>query len=355
MLRALLLSLAAEALAKAALAAATLVRMALRGAAHNMATAALTLTFTALAAMATAQTNLVVNGSFEDTVNCAGPYQNSLVTAVGWYNPNTATPDVWDCDLDRNCGDPMQPTGPNAPYFQLSHDGDRHAGIYLMMTPIGTTRDYLMTKLSGPMVAGAAYEVSLWQVRRRFRYAIDHIGVWFGQDSLFEATPSWLSVAPQVRLRHPVEPYLVEGFIWEQLVDTFLAVGGEQWMVIGNFDPAGMVDYIDLSPGGSPVSYAYHFIDQVSVRPIEKGTGITPAQLQAHWQGDGWWLRWPPHLPADHLRVFDAGGRLVFEERIGTHGASHRLVLPARTQGIYMLVLTGAGVKLSTRVVVTAQ
>lgn len=304
----------------------------------------------ALAAMATAQTNLVLNGSFEDTVNCATPTQCTLLKAVGWYNPNTATPDVWDCDLDRGCGMPMLPTGINAPYFQLSYEGDRHAGIYLMLTPNGSTRDYLMTKLSDPMVAGAEYEVSLWQVRRRWRYAIDHIGVWFGEDSLFEATPNWLSVTPQLRLRHPVEPYLVEGYLWEQLVDTFVAVGGEQWMVIGNFDPAGTVDYIDLLPGGSPYSYAYHFIDQVAVRPVEKGTGVAPSQLQAHWQGDGWWLRWPPDLRPDRVRLFDAAGRMIHEERITAHGGAYHLSWPNVPEGVYLVVLTGDGMRLSARV-----
>ncbi|MCW5897972.1 MAG: T9SS type A sorting domain-containing protein [Flavobacteriales bacterium] len=308
------------------------------------------MTTLALAMMATAQTNLVLNGSFEDTVFCSTPTQCTLLKAVGWYNPNTATPDVWDCDLDRICGSAMYPTGPNAPYFQLSHEGDRHAGIYLMLTPNGSTREYLMTRLSAPMVAGAGYEVSLWQVRRRWRYAIDHIGVWFGQDSLFEATPNWLSVTPQMRLRHPESPYLLEGFVWEQLADTFVAQGGEQWMVIGNFDPLGTVDYIDLSPGGSPVSYAYHFIDQVAVRPIEKGTGIAPAQLQTHWQGDGWWLRWPPDLRPDRVRLFDAAGRLVYEERITAHGGTLRLSWPNGSQGIYLVVLTGTGLKLTARV-----
>lgn len=303
----------------------------------------------ALAAMATAQ-NQVVNGSFEDTLLCAGPYQNSLLTAVGWYNPSTSTPDVWDCDLDRNCGNGMFPTGSNAPYFQLSHEGDRHAGIYLMSGPLAPTREYLMTKLTSPMLAGSAYQVSLWQVRRRFRYAIDHIGVWFGQDSLFEATSSWLSASPQVRLRHPVEPYLVEGYIWEQLVDTFFAAGGEQWMVIGNFDPAGTVDYIDLSPGGSPVSYAYHFIDQVAVVPIAIGTGIHRAGLQAHWQTDGLWLQWPVVAQPEMIRIFDARGRLVHAGRLASPSCPYRVPWAMDIPGIYLVELTGAGVWLSARV-----
>jgi len=306
----------------------------------------------ALAAMATAQTNLVLNGSFEDTVLCTGPYQNSLLTAVGWYNPNTATPDVWDCDLDRNCGNGMFPTGSNAPYFQLSHDGDRHAGIYLMLTPNGTSREYLMTKMTSPMLAGSAYEVSLWQVRRRFRYAIDHIGVWFGQDSLFEATPNWLSVTPQIRLRHPESPFLLEGFVWEQLADTFVATGGEQWMVIGNFDPLGTVDFIDLSPDGSPVSYAYHFIDQVAVEPIDKETGIPLPLLNAVWQRDGLLLQWPAEFRAEQLQLFDARGRLVYAEWLPSSGGTHHVAWRPGSDGVYLVLVTGDGVRLSTRVAV---
>jgi len=306
----------------------------------------------ALAAMATAQTNLVLNGSFEDTVFCATTTQCTLLKAEHWYNPNTATPDVWDCDLDRLCGSAMQPTGPNAPYFQLSQAGERHAGIYLMLTPNGSTRDYLMTKLSVPMVADVQYEVSLWQVRMRWRYAIDHIGVWFGQDSLFDATPNWLSVTPQIRLRHPESPYLLEGFLWEQLADTFVAAGGEQWMVIGNFDPLGTVDYIDLSPDGSPVSYAYHFIDQVAVEPIAEETSIASPQLNARWQGDGLWLQWPTEFQAEQLQLFDARGRLVHAERLAPSGQTHRVAWRPGSNGVYLVLLTGDGVRLSARVAV---
>lgn len=309
----------------------------------------------ALAAMATAQTNLVLNGSFEDTVFCTTSTQCTLLKAEHWYNPNTATPDVWDCDLDRLCGSAMQPTGPNAPYFQLSQEGVRHAGIYLMLTPNGSSRDYLMTKLTLPMLAGSAYEVSLWQVRKRWRYAIDHIGVWFGQDSLFDATPNWLSVTPQIRLRHPESPYLLEGFVWEQLADTFVAAGGEQWMVIGNFDPLGAVDYIDLSPDGSPVSYAYHFIDQVAVEPIDEETGIASPQLNAAWQRDELWLQWPAEIHAEQLKLFDARGRLVHAERLAPSGQTHRVAWRPGSNGVYLVLLTGDGVRLSARVAVMGE
>lgn len=307
----------------------------------------------ALAAMAMAQ-NLVLNGSFEDTLNCEISTQCTLLKAKHWRNPNTATPDTWECDLDRACGSLMEPTGSNAPYFQTSYDGSRHAGIYLWYGPgSSNTREYLMTQLEAPLDAGVEYTVSLWQVRRRFRYAIDHIGAWFGPDSLFEATPNWLSVSPQVRLRHPVEPYLVEGDNWEQLADTFVAIGGEQWMVIGNFDPAGTVDGIDLSPEGSPVSYAYHFIDEVAVVPVETGTGISSAQLQIHRQSDGWWLQWPIDTFPDRLRIYDAIGQLICEERIGEHIAGHRIERPPCAPGVYVLVLTGSDLKLSARVSLT--
>jgi len=310
----------------------------------------------ALAAMATAQTNLVLNGSFEDTVFCTTPTQCTLLKAEHWYNPNTATPDVWDCDLDRSCGDPMEPFGPNAPYFQFAQDGIRHAGNFFWDGPSSSnTREYLMTKLSGPMLAGVAYEVSLWQVRMRWRYAIDHIGVWFGADSLFETTPNWLNVTPQVRLRHPLETYLVEGNTWEQLVDTIIAAGGERWMVIGNFDHAGTVNGFDLMPPGPNLPYAYYFIDQVAVVSVDKGTGIAPTQLHALWQDDGWWLRWPSEVHPVQLWIFDAGGRLVFEERVTASSSAHRVSWPQGVPGLYVMVLTGTGVQMFARVAVTGQ
>ncbi|MFZ1333309.1 MAG: hypothetical protein WAR83_14030, partial [Flavobacteriales bacterium] len=68
----------------------------------------LLLYFTTLAFVATTMAqNLVPNPSFEDTMNCDIETQCMLLKAAEWYNPNTGTPDLFDADLDRSCGIPL--------------------------------------------------------------------------------------------------------------------------------------------------------------------------------------------------------------------------------------------------------
>lgn len=194
----------------------------------------------ALAAIATAQNNLVVNPSFEDTATCQGNVQCDLLRAAGWFNPNTATPDVYDCVLERNCGQPMDANslGIQAKGFQYSLDGLRHAGAFQWYGPGSSyTREYLMTELVEELQPGAAYEVGLYCSRAEgYAYAIDRISAYLGPMPVFENHPKNLvTVTPQVQLRMPDSSYLIEGTEWVQVLDTFVAQGGERWLVFGTF------------------------------------------------------------------------------------------------------------------------
>ncbi|MBX2980038.1 MAG: hypothetical protein KF905_12140 [Flavobacteriales bacterium] len=306
------------------------------------------MTILAIAATATAQLNLVPNPGFEDTVNCSVSTA-SINKATHWYNPNNATPDVWDCDLDRLCGMAMSPAGGNQ-LFQYAYEGSRHAGIYCWYGPgSSNTREYLGVRLIEPMLAGSAYEVSLWVVRRRMRYAVDHIGVWFGPDSLWQNTTWWLSVTPQVRLRDPAAPYLLEGHEWTRLVDTLVAEGGEQWMVIGNFDVADSVDGIFAQSSLSP--YAYYFIDQVEVREIGPIKGVGQVDLQAWWGIDGLNVRLPDAHPFDRIVVSDALGRIVLEHGLRSGGPVVRINGPLDAEGLYIVQAIGPRARAVVKVV----
>jgi len=275
-------------------------------------------TAAALAAIATAQ-NLVPNPSFEDTVDCQVGTQCQLLKATHWHNPNTATPDVWDCDLVRDCGFLMDPNDPNlqASGYQASFNGSRHAGAYFWFGPgSSNTRDYLMAKLDAPVVQGSAYQVALYYSRREgFLWATDHIGVWLGADSLWENTPNWLSVTPQLKLRDPNSVYLSEGDNWVHLADTLFASGGEDWIVIGNFDVADSVHGIEVTQNG--LSYAYYYIDQVSVALLSEVQGISEPNLQVWWDHDGITVGCPAGFQPTVLNIYDASGRSILEQ----HGA----------------------------------
>ncbi len=282
----------------------------------NLAARAIPLAYAAaLAAMATAQTNLVPNPSFEDTVDCEVSLQCDLLRAVGWYNPNTATPDVYDCDLSRNCGQPMDPAnlGIQNKGFQYAQDGSRHAGGFQWYGPGSSyTRDYLMTELTDELLAGLTYEVGLHYSRAEgYAYAVDRISAYLGPMPVFEDHPNNLiTVIPQVHLMAPDSSYLAEGNEWVQLVDTFVAQGGERWLVIGTFLGPDEVNGVVATEGTSN-SYAYYYFDQVSVRLIEAPHAISESGVEMFWSLNDLSMTSSMGAVDMRLRIFDAAGRLV--------------------------------------------
>lgn len=306
----------------------------------------LSLTTLALAEMATAQNNLVPNGSFEDTVNCTSPVLNSLMRATHWSSPNTATPDLYDCDLDRICGEPMDPSdvgGVVIQGFQCAHDGFRLAAGFQWygpsVPPMQDTREYLMVKLIDVMEAGQAYSVSLFYSRAEgYRYAIDHIGVYFGADSIIADYSVVLDLEPQVELRDPLNPYLTEGTNWVQLADTFIAVGGERWMIIGTFNGSDDVDGIVATPS-SPYNYAYYYFDQVEVRPLDPLNSIP--EWTVGYSGSGAiWVEWQAAGSVDQLRVFDVSGKLLYATAPNWNRGTNTIQLPSSLRaGVYLLQL----------------
>lgn len=346
LLRALLLSLAAEALAKAALAAATLVRMGLRGAARNMAPAALTLTFIALAAMATAQ-NLVRNPSFEDTTKCY-VWDPPHTVALHWYSPNTATPDIYDAVLDRQCGTPMNPA---SSWYLAPFDGLRlAAGVQWYGPNSSNARDYFMSALLEPLAAGQAYRVSLYYARRSANHsAIDRIGVYFGPDSIFQDSPNTLQVTPQVELFAPDSSFL-ESTDWVQLVDTFVAAGGELWIIFGTFNDANEVNGIIIPPGWN--TNTYYYFDLVEVVPVDGHNGVGDGPALGSIAVYGGMFHWNASVPMEGARVVDIAGRLVHAWPAGSAARGSPAMLPqGLAPGVYLIVAWGGRSRYSVRFV----
>lgn len=268
----------------------------------------------ALAAMATAQ-NLVPNPSFEDTTRCS-LYQPPYEEAVGWYSANLATPDIWDCDTIAPCGRFMDATdsGIQIKGYKAAFDGSRFAGGFHWYGPGGTagTREYLSTRLQTDLVSGQAYRVSMYCARPKgHRRAIDHIGVYFGPDSIHAQITTALPVTPQVELRDPMSPYLVDT-AWTQLVDTFLAVGGERWMVLGTFQNDDEVIGIDLMPLW-PSDDAYYYIDAVAVEAVTVQAVNSPlASILRLWSFAGH-IGWQGNAALWELLVLDTRGGLVLK------------------------------------------
>lgn len=288
----------------------------------------------ALAAMATAQ-NLVPNPSFEDTVDCSTPTQCTLLKATHWYNPTISTPDVWDADTARLCGYDIRTQGVGQMQPQ---DGDRMAGGFFWDGPSnGPTREYMLTRLTEELAPEAAYQVSLWYVRNAaFGSAVDHIGIWLGNDSIHEPTWGPMDLVPQVRLRDPNSEYLTNGTQWTQLVDTFTAMGGERWLVIGNFDPQDSIQAIVADPV-APYSNCYYYVDHVAVEALHEAGIQEFANAAAYWDGRNLVLHAEGFYGTVTVDVLDALGRHVYHYDAGFTEGQVAIPMDQYPRGLYVV------------------
>lgn len=286
--------------------------------------------------------NLVPNPSFEDTALC-DVYDPIRTSAPPWFNPNQATPDIYDNDLERQCGIPWDPANPDVQLsgWQYARTGARFAGAYQWYGPGDSdTKDYFMIQLSASLEPGVSYRVALYYSRAEgFSLATDRISAFFTADSLF--APGWpgsLPYTPQADMRPVGGGYLTEANAWVQVADTFVADGTERYMIIGSFLDSSQVDGIAVSGGAD---YCYYYYDDVVVEPLEDHVSIPELNVYAMEQGQ---LRitWPIEFHARTVSLFDGMGRLLRSQEITGAGTNSALLqdMPGMN-GIQLVVVQG--------------
>ena len=216
--------------------------------------------------------NLVLNPSFENiNVSCSGFTGAGYINLVDWDNPDPtdtcSTPDWFS-----TCLTGFFPThAPNSWLGnQMPRTGDAYAGFITYDATTASYREYVEGKLSSPLVAGQTYCVKFYvSLADTVPFAADRLGVYFS--NTFTQFPISHCVS---RAAIPVTPQLewtgatiTDEVNWKKLQWTYTAVGGEQFLTIGNFyNNSGTTQ---ISVGGSllPNPFAYYFIDDVSVTP----------------------------------------------------------------------------------------
>lgn len=200
-----------------------------------------------------------------------------------------------------------------------------------------------MTRLMVDLEAGQAYEVALYYNRPDgYLLATDRISVYFAVDSFHFGGYATIDVEPQVNLSLLNGEYLTEAEDWVQLVDTFVATGGERYMVIGSFQDSSEVDGILLPPGWVDWQYAYYYYDDISVRPVNE-TSIAELDL-FHASGQGMCrYRWNADWAAEDLQLFDLRGTLVTEQRVAWMPGDQGTIPFDCASGVYIAQATGKG------------
>lgn len=218
--------------------------------------------------------NLVKNYSFEEYEKCPDDYvpqDHSHKFIPGWTYPTYATPDYFNrCAPKRDLGVsvPRNFAGISEP-----HSGDGYAGLILSGTDDGY-REYIQGTLSKPMEAGKMYCITYYYRLASFsKFAVDRLSMYLSETKVESESLVNLSVKPQVNNEEGL--FLDNSEKWEEKCLVYTAKGGEQFFVIGNFKSYANTNYVATDKemkNALNKSYAYYYIDDVIIRPLDNCT-----------------------------------------------------------------------------------
>jgi hypothetical protein len=202
--------------------------------------------------------NLVPNGSFEQFVGCPSNWAQ-FDSCLIWVNPTGATPDYFNQCSIVDAGVPNNFAG-----FQNAHGGVAYAG--LMQRELNSAwHEYIEIQLSAPLVSGFCYSFEMFvSTAEHCQYKTSAIGVYFS-DSLYNnfQTSAILPLVPQINNTPGNVPSNIN---WMQVSGTYLATGGENYLIIGNFKDSANSPLIVSNPNATnDYDYAYVYIDDVSL------------------------------------------------------------------------------------------
>lgn len=212
--------------------------------------------------------NLVLNPSFESYSNCPqGPGAINVVT--NWSNPDTATSDYYNSCHTVIAGFSVDVPS-NSQGWQQARTGNGYAGLIAVEQSFGLStnyREYIQGQLSAPLQAGQQYCVSFfWSLSNKSVYTSQNLGVYFSNTQVFLQQSTALPFTPQVSASGT---YLNDTTNWVLFSGTFTATGGEQFLIIGNFNnPANTVSTTTGVPSdvfNTGGDFAYYYIEDVSV------------------------------------------------------------------------------------------
>ncbi|HRG58613.1 MAG TPA: T9SS type A sorting domain-containing protein [Bacteroidia bacterium] len=228
-----------------------------------------------------AQTNLVLNGSFEQTIICpTNMYHinNGLLENVS--NPGSYSPDYYNICYN------ILPSGgfgipSNARGYQFARTGIAYCGI-AVWEKNSTQREYIQLKLAEPLKTGHNYVFECYLNRaEKFSHAVSNFGAYFSLDSVSMPAIDILPFVPQIN--NPTGNYFADTLNWLPFTGTFLAQGGEQYVILGNFNamPENVDTLLQYYGNGVYPNGTYYYIDDVSLIDLDSTLAVNENEAMA--------------------------------------------------------------------------
>jgi OOP family OmpA-OmpF porin len=222
-----------------------------------------------LATTTTAQ-NLVQNGSFEETqkkgfFECKWKYPAKGVTSannttIDFYSRNAKgsdykVPENWMGTQNTSAGEGNNYAGIIAFY------GDEW-GLFETYPGYQQYTEYIQMELASPLEAGKSYTISFKNsLAEKSAYAVSGLGVYVSQEKADVKDNAFMEITP-----HLVTAQVSKSNDWETVSGTYIAKGGEKYLILGCFKDYMIIDKV-IPETANNSRKAYYYIDDIAVTP----------------------------------------------------------------------------------------
>jgi len=211
-----------------------------------------------------AQNNLVKNYSFEDYIVC--PSANNQGTPPPWYSAGK----VNKVGYVNACNpDPVFTVPTNSSGYQYAKTGSGYIGIYFINGLNQNNRNYVQAKLTDSLNKEYYYVEFYSNLGNTQKYACNNIGLLLTNNPIYVDTIAHpLGVLPaNPQILNYGNPIITDTLNWVKVSGIYKAIGGEQFITIGNFKTDAQTSYKQVQPTG--YNGAGYLIDDVSVIPLD--------------------------------------------------------------------------------------
>lgn len=295
-------------------------------------------------------TNLVQNGSFEDTVLTSWQYW----MPQHWDRPpgSITTPDLYMTGFtqDANCNSNSRGIPQNSVGYSHTKEGNAYMGMLYIYTQGNqvNSREYIQTQLTSPLVAGSQYKVGMYVKRAsNSRLAINSLGILLSSTAPNQPGNQYIVATPQIQYSGPL---LSDTTNWTLVSGVISATGGEQYLTIGNFkdDASSNVTIANPNaPGGALAGCwfnyfgAYYFMDSVFLMRLGETAidNVFNPQIEVYPNPttDILYLSLPADIQGFEWEINSLGGSTLLRERVTTNSCN--IAVHDLSVGIYMLTI----------------
>ena len=212
--------------------------------------------------------NLVINPSFEEMDFCPIDFTSRRLQSVKkWTQAGDGTPDYFN-RCSKKVGVPDNIFGK-----QDARTGDGYVGLGSYLNNKLRYREYIVGRLSRPLKPGEQVCITLYYSAADFcQFVHDGFGVVLSAKPLTQTSYKTITV-PHESMSNPKFNMMDDFTGWSELSALFTAKGGEEVITIGNFKDERDMRLIHRTKDSGQADtrdYAYVYIDDVSVTPVQK-------------------------------------------------------------------------------------